>query len=143
MSDMSTPHIVMIEDNPADVQLFELALTEVGLANYKLTVLHDGGEALAWAASPGAAADAAHPDLTVVDLNLPKYSGIEIISTMRSRPELASVPVLVLSSSASPRDVARVQAFDHTVYMTKPVDLDQYIDVGNVVRRMLSSGSLE
>jgi DNA-binding response OmpR family regulator len=139
VSATNKPHIVVVEDNPMDVKLFEIALAEVGL-EYELTVFSDGGDALSWAQSPGENTGASRPpDLAVVDLNLPKYSGLDILSTMRRTSELSKVPVLVLSSSASMRDVARVRAFENTAYMTKPADLDQYVEIGNVVRRMLGT----
>src|SRR4051812_24281791 len=108
-----------MEDNPSDVQLFELALAEVGL-DYSLLVIEDGGDALSWVEHTGSAANGSLPDLAVVDLNLPKYGGLDVLARMRAVPVLSAVPVLVLSSSASPRDIAHVRAFPHTVYITKP-----------------------
>jgi CheY-like chemotaxis protein len=139
VSTTGKPYIVVVEDNPLDVKLFEIALAEAGL-EYEMTVISDGGDALSWVLSSSESTDEQHrPDLAVVDLNLPKYSGLEILSTMRRTPELSTVPVLVLSSSASLRDVARVKAFEKTAYMTKPADLEQYFEVGNMVRRMLET----
>jgi CheY-like chemotaxis protein len=127
------PRIVVIEDNPADVELLRITLAEVNL-ECELTVLRDGAEAMDWIhGSP-----LLIPDLAVVDLNLPKHDGIELLEAMQAIPALARLPALVLSSSPSPRDIACVGMFPNTRYMTKPTFLDQYLDVGRVVIELLS-----
>ncbi|HYZ86417.1 MAG TPA: response regulator [Bryobacteraceae bacterium] len=137
MSNPAKPKVLIIEDNPSDVQLFQLALEEVGL-ECDLIIVQDGGEALAWVQAYVDSNDSSDRlDLAVIDLNLPKYDGLEILSTMRILSGLQRVPALVLSSSASPKDIARVRSLPDTEYMTKPLDLDQYIQLGNLVRRLL------
>lgn len=132
------PVILVIEDNPADVQLLELALAEAGVTA-ELVTFHDGAEAMAWIAACGAEGSRC-PDLAVVDLNLPKYDGIELLTALRRNGQLAKVPALVMSSSTSPRDEARVRGLTDTEYLTKPADLDAYTAVGDVIRRMLGWG---
>ena len=131
------PRILVIEDNAADVQLFSLALEEAQL-DCDMTVIEDGGEALALARRQDS--DVAAPDLAVIDLNLPKNDGIEILEAMRANPSFARVPVLLLSSSSSPRDMARIKSFGNAQYATKPSFLEQYSDLGRMVRTILEQG---
>lgn len=128
--------VLVIEDNPADVELLRWALQD---ANFQcdLTVLEDGGEALAFIQQRGKYADRTPPDLTILDLNLPKYDGLEILEAMRSTPGFESVPVAVLSSSSSPRDRSRMEAFQIAKYITKPPDLDEYLRIGRVIRELV------
>ena len=141
MNRRSKPFIVVIEDNPADVQLLELALDDIAL-ECDCKVIQDGAEALAWVRSfeSGEGTQLQLPDLAVVDLNLPKNDGIEILTAMMNG-RLSGVPALVLSSSPSPRDVARVRAFPNTRYLTKPSLLEQYAELGRAMREMLDSSS--
>jgi two-component system, chemotaxis family, response regulator Rcp1 len=134
----SKPLIVIIEDNPADVQLFRLALQQAEL-DCELVILRDGGEALAWVRDHATGAQQPVPDLAVIDLNLPKNDGLEILSAMAGNPALKELPSIVLSSSPSPRDVARVSTFPNAVYSRKPSHLDQYADLGDRVKRMLQA----
>lgn len=134
--------VLMIEDNPADVQLLRFALDEVGLP-CRLTAIHDGFEALQWARQFGEDARPHDPALVILDLNLPKHDGFEILEEITRNPRLAGLPVLVLSSSASPRDVARVHAFPNTQYMTKPVVLDDYGNVARMLSGMLAGRNRE
>jgi CheY-like chemotaxis protein len=136
MTRQSKPRILIVEDNAADIQLFSFALQEVSL-DCDLTVIDDGGEALAFARRQDLGVGAAVPDLAVVDLNLPKNDGIEILEAMRANPLFARVPVLLLSSSSSPRDMARIRSFANAQYATKPSFLEQYSDLGRIVRSIL------
>jgi len=130
MSAGRTPQIVVIEDNPADIELLRFALAEVGMI-CDLHIIRDGGQAMEWIGSAGSV------DLVVVDLNLPKHDGIEVLEAMQASELLADLPVLVLSSSPSPRDMARVKMFRNTKYVTKPTFLEQYQDVGRLLEEML------
>jgi CheY-like chemotaxis protein len=132
MAPNDKPSILLVEDNPADVQLFGFALEDAGL-DCELMVIRDGGDALQLvrrATSPIA-------DVAVIDLNLPKNDGIEILEAIRSNPALTGMPVLILSSSPSPRDISRVSAFPNTQYLTKPSFLDQYARLGSTIGMML------
>jgi CheY-like chemotaxis protein len=132
-----TNHLLVIEDNPADVDLLRRALTGAGL-HCELTVIDDGAEALALF-QPGNATPA--PDLAVIDLNLPKHGGIEIIERMRANPTYAQVPVVVLSSSSSPRDRAKMQKFDVKRYIVKPADLEEFLNIGWQIKELLAQGN--
>lgn len=137
---MERPCILVIEDNASDVQLFRLALDEAGL-DCELMVIRDGAEAVQWVESMRQSPDGhALPHMAVVDLNLPKYDGFEVLAMMRATETLTSMPVMVLSSSVSPRDIARVQTFSNTRYVPKPVDLDEYSELGRKIRAMLNGG---
>jgi chemotaxis family two-component system response regulator Rcp1 len=136
MSSNKKPSILVVEDNPADVQLFALALEEANL-DCELTVLRDGGEALAWVRRAGEEAGQPIPDIAVIDLNLPKNDGIEVLDAMHRCPVLAWIPKLILSSSPSPVDIARATAFPNTRYLTKPCFLDQYGELGRAIVELL------
>lgn len=136
------PLILVIEDNPADVQLLEMALAEAGLRAELLTFA-DGANAMAWISACGTPeASGPCPDLAIVDLNLPKYDGIELLNALRRNAGLASVPALVMSSSTSPRDEARVRSLENTEYLAKPSDLEAYVEVGAVIARLLARAGL-
>ncbi|MCW5979968.1 MAG: response regulator [Bryobacteraceae bacterium] len=135
MSEQDAPQrhkILVIEDNPGDVELLRLALAGAGL-DCELTVIDDGGDALTFAAS-----SAVPFDLAVLDLNLPKNDGLEILEAMRANPVLSDMPVALLSSSSSPREQARLEAFRIGRYLTKPSDLDAYLQIGAVLKQMLT-----
>jgi CheY-like chemotaxis protein len=125
--------LLLIEDNPADVDLLRRALTAAGL-DYQLTIVDDGAEALALF-RPGSATPA--PDLAIVDLNLPKHSGLEIIEQMRGNPAFAEVPVVVLSSSSAPRDRAKMDKFHVKRYIVKPADLEEFMRIGWQIKELL------
>jgi CheY-like chemotaxis protein len=137
-TDAARPCLLVIEDNPADVQLLQFTLSDAGL-DCEIVTIADGQKALAWVRQQSEDAAPAKPQLLIVDLNLPKHDGIEILEAMQQNPSLAVLPVLVLSSSPSPRDAARVTAFPNTKYMTKPSDLDGYGELSTVLRQMLDS----
>ena len=130
--------ILVIEDNPADVELLRLALDTTDLP-HELIALHDGGEALAMFKQEAGFANRVAPDLVILDLNLPKYDGLEILETIRSNPAFAKLPILVLSSSSSPREISRVQAFGLVQFVHKPADLDRYLGIGSIVKDFLTT----
>ena len=127
--------VVVIEDNPADVELLRMALDSANFA-YDMIVIQDGAEALELFLNSGDGGFVP-PDVAVLDLNLPKYDGIEILEAARSNPGFAGVPIAVLSSSSSPRDRSRIQMFGPITYITKPPDLDQYLRIGPIIRDFL------
>jgi CheY-like chemotaxis protein len=128
--------ILVVEDNPMDVDLLRWAL-ETASVPCELTVFEDGGEAIQFAQQKGQYASAKAPDLVILDLNLPRNDGIEVLEAMRANPVFAHVPVMILSSSSSPRERAKLQVFGVGRYVTKPPDLDEYMKLGDVVRRFL------
>jgi chemotaxis family two-component system response regulator Rcp1 len=128
--------ILVVEDNPADVELLRWALQDAEL-DCELIVLDDGGEGLAFAQQRGKYAGSTPPDLAILDLNLPKNDGIEILEALRANPMFADTPVAILSSSSSPRERARMEVFRIGRYITKPADLDEYLKVGGILRELL------
>src|SRR5579864_4857641 len=106
----SKTHILVVEDNPGDVELLRRALQDARV-ECELTVIDDGAEALALARQSGKYANTAPPDLVIVDWNLPKHGGNEILAALRANPTFAALPVLILSSSSSPRERAQMETF--------------------------------
>ena len=123
--------ILLIEDNPDDVELTRIAFAEAGSA-HRLTVVSDGAEALDYLFARGAHAGRAATDLPAVvllDLNLPKVNGREVLQAIRSDPATRSLPVVVLTTSAEPFDVDKVYALGANSYIQKPVDFERFVDV--------------
>lgn len=120
--------VLLVEDNPGDVRLTREALRDGKVAN-NLSVVPDGVEALAFLRRQGRYADAPRPDLILLDLNLPKKDGREVLQDIKADPVLQRIPVVVLTSSEAERDIAQAYALHANCYITKPVDLDQFITV--------------
>lgn len=130
-------HILLIEDNPADVDLLRRAFRSAQL-DCELTVLEDGAEALALIRRLEMHGGEPAPDLAVLDLNLPKNDGIEVLQAMRATSVFAHVPVAILSSSASSRERARIEQFGIGRYITKPPDLDEFLRIGFTLQELLA-----
>lgn len=128
--------IVVIEDNPADVFLIREALREQGL-EFVLHVIEDGSEGVIFARREGQYARGTQPDLIVLDLNLPKHSGKEILKRLRESAELVQVPVAILTSSDSPQDRIEAFALGASRYIRKPSDLEEFMQVGAVLKELL------
>lgn len=124
--------ILLVEDNPDDVDLTREAFREVGAAS-RLHVVEDGVEAIAFLRRQAPYADAPTPDLVLLDLNLPKRSGHEVLAAIKRDPRLRAIPVVVLTSSAAESDIARSRALGADGYVTKPVDLDDYLRVVHAI----------
>jgi CheY-like chemotaxis protein len=129
--------ILLVEDNPGDVDLLRMAL-EAAAVDCTLTVIEDGGEAMAFLLGEGQHVNAPIPDLAILDLNVPKSDGIEILEAIRTNPRSAGVLVAVLSSSSSPRERARINNFGVALYITKPSDLDEYLKIGATLKALLA-----
>jgi DNA-binding response OmpR family regulator len=128
-------HLLVIEDNPADVDLLRRALA-IAECDCQLSIIEDGAEALALF-KPGA--NPAVPDLAIIDLNLPKHGGLEIIEQMRAHPAFAGVPVIILSSSSSLSDRSRLEKYHIERYIVKPADLEEFMKIGWQIRELLSA----
>lgn len=120
--------ILLVEDNPGDVRLTREALRE-GKVRNNLHVTPDGVEALRFLRREGEYADAVRPDLILLDLNLPKKDGREVLEDIKADPSLRYIPVVVLTSSEAEQDIVRAYDLHANCYVTKPVDLDQFIHV--------------
>jgi chemotaxis family two-component system response regulator Rcp1 len=125
----ATPiEILLVEDNPGDVRLTQEALRDAKVQN-TLHVASDGIEATSFLWRQGKYADAPRPDLILLDLNLPKKGGREVLAEIKLDPSLKSIPVVVLTTSAAEEDILRSYQLHANCYITKPVDLDQFLKV--------------
>jgi chemotaxis family two-component system response regulator Rcp1 len=120
--------ILLVEDNPGDVRLTMEGLTESKVRN-NLHVASDGVEAMAFLRREGKYAGAVRPDLILLDLNLPRMDGREVLLAIKSEPKLKTIPVVVLTTSRAEQDVLRSYELQANCYITKPVDLGQFITV--------------
>ena len=124
--------ILLVEDNPADVTLTEEALQESKLAN-RLMVAEDGVQALAMLRRQGVHAQLPKPDLILLDLNLPRMGGREVLAQIKSDEALRRIPVVILTTSKAEEDVFQSYDLHANCYITKPIDLQQFIKVVKVV----------
>jgi CheY-like chemotaxis protein len=120
--------ILLVEDNPGDVRLTIESLKECKVRNH-LTVARDGVEALAILRREKDFADNPRPDVILLDLNLPKKDGREVLSEVKQDPELRRIPVVILTTSQAEADVLKAYDLNANCYITKPVDLEQFIRV--------------
>ena len=131
--------IVIVEDNGSDVFLLERALNRQHIA-FQLTHLRDGGAALAFIRKEGAYAKSPRPDLILVDLNLPKIGGEDVIRAVRSARHLDGVPACVWSSSESLRDRESLNRLGVDQFIFKPSGLEQFMQIGKTVQDLLLGG---
>ena len=119
---------LLVEDNPGDVRLTREALNESKLRN-RLNIVGDGVEALAFLRREGKYASAPRPDLVLLDLNLPRKDGREVLAEIKADPALKRIPVVVITSSEAEQDVLASYDLHVNCYVSKPVDLEQFIKV--------------
>lgn len=124
--------ILLVEDNPGDVRLTKEALKESRLHN-KLNVVTDGLLAIQYLRKEGEFAQAARPDLILLDLNLPKKSGSEVLEEIKKDPDLKMIPVVVLTTSKVEEDIIRSYRLHANCYITKPVDMNQFVKIVQVL----------
>jgi DNA-binding response OmpR family regulator len=129
--------ILVIEDNASDVFLLERALKKQDF-RFELVHLLNGSEALTFVRRQGAYAEAAIPDLILMDLNLSKYTGEDILREIRAAKHLAGVPVCVWSSSHSRRDKSLLKDLGVSQFITKPSGLDQFMEIGKTIKDLLA-----
>ncbi|HUS07690.1 MAG TPA: response regulator [Bryobacteraceae bacterium] len=129
-------HVLLVEDNEGDIYLFRQALQAAGL-DVHLTILEDGLEAIAFARREGKFAGSSVPDLAVLDLNLPRVGGIEVLEAFRRIKDFERVPVFIMTSSAQPREQARAMELAVERFITKPPDLDDFLQIGYAVKEVL------
>jgi CheY-like chemotaxis protein len=120
--------VLLVEDDPGDVLMTKEAFEDYKLKN-QLHVVNDGAEAMDFLRQQGQYADAPRPDLVLLDLNLPRMDGREVLQAIKSDPELASIPVVVLTTSEAEEDVLRSYSLHANAYVTKPVDFERFIQV--------------
>jgi CheY-like chemotaxis protein len=124
--------ILLVEDNPGDVRLTEEALKE-GKVIHHLTVAWDGEEAMAILRREGKHAKAPRPDILFLDLNLPKKDGREVLEEIKKDPKLKIIPVVILTTSQDEQDVLKSYKLHANCYVTKPVDLIQFMNVVSTI----------
>ncbi len=120
--------ILLVEDNPGDVRLVREALQEAKVRNV-MTVMEDGAEALAHLRKQDPRAGAALPGLILLDLNLPKKNGFEVLKEIKGDEDLKHIPVVILTTSQAEQDILRSYDLHANAYITKPVALDQFLQV--------------
>ena len=120
--------ILLVEDSPADVRLTREALADGKVAN-DLHVVNNGEEALAYLRNEKGYEDVGHPDLILLDLNLPRKQGHEVLAELKRDPHLRSIPVAVLTTSEAEADVVRSYDLGASCYLTKPVDYNEFLKV--------------
>lgn len=128
-------HILLAEDNFGDVLLVQQALTEHQV-DHELHVVKDGDEALQFLDRMGGAGEPPCPDVLLLDLNLPKVEGPQVLQQFRKHPACAQTPVIVVTSSDAPRDRRRVEALGVTAYFRKPSELAKFMRLGALVKEL-------
>ena len=129
MSEANKPvEILLVEDNLGDIRLTQEALRD-GKVRNNLHVARDGIEAMEFLRRQGEHADAPRPDIVLLDLNMPRMDGREVLQEMRADPSLSVIPVVVLTTSKAEEDIMRSYQLHANCYITKPVDLDQFIKI--------------
>jgi CheY-like chemotaxis protein len=120
--------ILLVEDNPGDVDLTKEALTDAKVGN-RLHVVEDGAQAIDFLFRNGRYADAPRPDIILLDLNLPKKDGRQVLSEIKVAPALKDIPVVILTTSQAEEDILRSYQLHANCYITKPVDFKQFLKV--------------
>jgi CheY-like chemotaxis protein len=120
--------ILLVEDDPGDVMLIRESFADHQVDN-TLSVVDDGVEAMAFLRAEGDYAGRTRPDLIVLDLNLPRKNGSEVLAEIKSDPQLSIIPVVVLTTSEAEEDIRRSYRLHANAYITKPVDFDRFREV--------------
>jgi CheY-like chemotaxis protein len=128
LGSMRPIEILLVEDNPGDVRLTQEALGEAKVRN-NLAVVRDGEEALGYLRRQPPFEEAVRPDLVLLDLNLPRKDGREVLAEIKADPELRRLPVVVLTTSSAEKDILESYNLHANCYITKPVDLDQFVSI--------------
>ena len=124
--------ILLVEDNPGDVRLAQEALKESKVRN-TLYVVDDGVEAMAFLRQQGKYSSVPRPDLILLDLNLPRKSGREVLAEVKSDEHLKRIPVVVLTVSRADEDIMKCYNFHANCYITKPLDFNQFMEVTKAI----------
>lgn len=133
---MKLLHILLAEDNNGDVILVQEALKEHHI-EHRLHVVRDGAQAIAFVSQMGKPGAEPCPDIMLLDLNLPKVDGPQILSEFRRHPQCATTPVIVVTSSDAPRDRQRVAELGISRYFKKPLEFEEFMKLGAIVRELV------
>lgn len=120
--------ILLVEDNPGDIRLTQEVLKDGKICNH-LSIVMDGEEAMSFLKKTDKYKDAVTPDIILLDLNLPKKDGRQVLAEIKSDPVLKIIPVIILTTSSAEQDILNTYANHANAYITKPVDFDQFINV--------------
>jgi CheY-like chemotaxis protein len=118
--------VLLVEDDPGDILMTREAFAEHPVSN-RLSVVSDGADALAYVRREGKFAEATRPDLVLLDLNLPRRDGREVLAEMKADPDLREIPIVVLTTSSAEEDVLASYRLHANAYVTKPVDFERFI----------------
>ena len=133
MSNLVKPvDILLVEDNPGDVQLTREAFEDCKIIN-NLHVAKDGEIAIDYLFQQNGYEEAIRPDIVLLDLNLPKIDGREVLQKIKSNPQLKHIPVVILTSSKSDEDILRSYALQANCYITKPINIDRFFEVVHAI----------
>jgi chemotaxis family two-component system response regulator Rcp1 len=124
--------ILLVEDNPGDRRLAVEIFKDCKICNH-INIVHDGVEAMAFLRREGDDASAPRPDLVLLDLNLPKKDGREVLAEIKEDSDLKNIPVVIMTTSESEQDILKSYNLGANCYITKPIDLDQFIKVVRVI----------
>ena len=135
MSDASSraARVLLVEDNEADVRLTREALREGG-RTVRLSAVGDGERAMAYLRNESGYEDVATPDLVLLDLNLPRKNGLEVLEEMRADPDLACIPVIMLTTSSAEHDIVASYSRGANCFVVKPLELDAFVDLIGAIR---------
>jgi len=134
------PSLLLVEDSPADVFLVKQAMQEEGM-DFRLDVMDDGEKAIVFIDNLDADCDAPGPSVILLDLNLPRQTGDDVLRRVRQSPKMGKTPVVIMTSSNESADRARMMELGANEYFRKPTDLQEFMRIGKLVRRMAGRSS--
>ena len=123
-----TQNILLVEDNHADILLTREAFKE-GTIPHEMNAVNDGVEAISYLKRAGKYADAARPDIILLDINLPKKNGFEVLAEIKQDPDLKHIPAIILSTSSSKHDIRKAYEMHANCYLIKPIELEDFLRV--------------
>lgn len=134
MSSKRDPEILLIEDNEGDILLTQTAFSDLEIGN-NLSVVRDGVEALDYLFKRGSYSDSVTPDLIILDLNLPRKDGREVLAELKKHSSLKKIPILVLTTSTSKNDVLTCYDLRANTYINKPIDYLQFLNIAKYIKQ--------
>lgn len=133
MAEARPIRILMAEDSPSDAELAREAFKNGKLLN-DLTIVKDGEECIAYLTKQGQYSNALRPDVLLLDLNMPKKSGLEVLEEIKKDEELKTIPVIILTTSESEHDILKSYQLQASTYITKPVDFENFLEIAKQIK---------